>query len=113
MEVIIKMISKIQAFEILNYVMPNITEQESESMIREATDKKKIGNTLNETKLWDLILLNEENKKFLAMRRIANIEELSLAQFEWKLKYQWRVYKNVSFSSEYNLDDADCSEFID
>ena len=107
------MITKNQAFEILDYVMPYITEQESKSIIREATDKKRIGYTLNEKKLWDLILLNEENKKILALRGIANIEELALAQFEWKLKYQWRVYKNVSCSSEYNLDDADCSEFID
>ena len=107
------MISKIQAFEILNYVMPNITKQELTYVIREVTDKKRIGNTLNEKKLWDLIMLNEENKKFLAVRGISNIEELALAQFEWKLKYQWRVYKCVRYSSEYNPDDADCSDFLD
>lgn len=82
-------------------------------MIHEVIDNKRIGNSLNETKLWDLIMSKEENKVFIAMRGISNIEELALAQFEWKLKYQWKVYKCVNYSSEYNPDDSDCSDFLD
>jgi hypothetical protein len=107
------MINRIEAYEILSYLIPDATKRESESMVKKATEKVKTGNVVNEMKLWDLILKNENCKRLLDKRGICSIEQLMLAQFEWKMKYQWTVYKHVRSSYDYNLDDADTLDFLD
>jgi len=103
--------SKIHALEILEYTLFVSKESEKVEIIKRAMlEFKRFAFRMDEDIFFQEIRKREEGEKFLEAHGIRSLEELVINQYEYRMKYEWGLYRNVS--SDVDLSRDDCDELI-
>ncbi|SFO15009.1 hypothetical protein [Proteiniclasticum ruminis] len=106
--------SKIHALEVLNYVLHRRDEKEKCEIIRKSmVEVKRFGFKMDEVVFFKEIRKKNEAREFMVANGISTLEELVLKEYEYRMKYQWMIYKNVKGDADYCADDADGSDYLD
>lgn len=106
--------SKVHALAILEFALHKTTEREKNEIISSTIiAHKRFGFSLDEDRFFSMITSKEEGQKFIVANRIGSLEELVFLQFEYRMKYEWMIYKNVYAHFDLNEDDLDGMYYLD
>jgi RNase adaptor protein for sRNA GlmZ degradation len=106
--------SKIHALEILQYALYDSKEMEKAEIIRKSmVELKRFEFKIDENIFFQEICGRKVGKRFLESQRIHSLEELVMKQYEYRMKYGWGLYKNISSMVDLNTDDCDELIYLD
>lgn len=106
--------SKIHALEILSYLLHTSNEREKNELIRRSmSELKRFEFKLDERVFFEEIWKKEEARNFMIANGMSTLEELVMKHYEYRMKYEWRIYKKVKGNIDFYIDNTDGSEYLD
>ncbi|MBO1264488.1 hypothetical protein J3A84_05470 [Proteiniclasticum sp. SCR006] len=106
--------TKIHALEVLNYVLSRSSEKDKKEIIRKSmVELKKFEFKIDEEVFFKEILKRKDGLKFMQSNGILTLEELVMKQYEYRMKYEWGLYKKIPSMIDINEDDLDESYYLD
>jgi hypothetical protein len=106
--------SRIHALDILNYVLYKCDEREKLEIIQKSmVELKRFNFKMDEVVFFKEICKKDEAREFMCKNGIASLEELVMKHYDYRMKYDWMIYKRVKGNIDYFVDDADGSDYLD